>query len=105
MGKKEILFLEDFPLFSPGPKEPASAPVQEGVDNYANLFKELLAPILKDSSIFLDSNLYKKMSNSLEKTLIETVLSLNHNNQVQSAKVLGISRNTLRSRMKEYGLK
>jgi len=105
MGKKEILFLEDFPLSSARPKESASAPVKEGADNYANLFKELLAPILKDSSIFLDSNLYKKMRGNLEKTLIETVLSLNHNNQVQSAKVLGISRNTLRTRMKEYSLK
>jgi two-component system nitrogen regulation response regulator GlnG len=104
MGKKEILFFEDFPLSSAGPKESESAPAQEGADNHANLFKELLAPILKDSSIFLDSNLYKKMSGSLEKTLIETVLSLNHKNQAQSAKVLGISRNTLRARMKEYGI-
>ncbi len=105
MGKKEILFLEDFPVFPVRTKKPASEPVQEGADNYADLFKGLLAPILKDSSIFLDNNPYKKMRDSLEKTLIETVLSLNHKNQVQSAKVLGISRNTLRARMKEYDLK
>lgn len=104
MGKKEILFREDFPLFSTGPKESESASVKEEAVDYTALLKELLAPILKDSSIFLDSNLYKKMISSLEKTLIETVLSLNHKNQARSAKVLGISRNTLRTRMKEYGL-
>jgi len=104
MGKKDILFLEDFPVSPGGPKEPGPAPAEIAADSYANLIKELLAPILKDPSFFLDSNLYKKMSNSLEKTLIETVLSLNHKNQAQSAKVLGISRNTLRTRMKEYGI-
>lgn len=104
MGKKEILFLEDFPVFSARPKESESIPQQKGADNYGSLFKELLVPILKDPAVFLDHNLYEKMSGSLEKTLIETVLRLNHKNQVQSAKVLGISRNTLRARMKEYGL-
>jgi DNA-binding NtrC family response regulator len=104
MGKKELLLKEDFSLSSAGKTELAAAPVKEKADNYAVLFKELLAPVLNDSSIFLDRNLYEKMIGSLEKTLIETVLSLNHKNQAQSAKVLGISRNTLRTRMKEYGI-
>ena len=104
MGKKEILFLEDFPVSPAGPKAPAPAPAQEAVDSYDSLVKELLALILKDHSIFLDSGRYKKMNNSLEKALIEAVLSSNNKNQAQSAKVLGISRNTLRTRMKEYGL-
>ncbi|MCX5667923.1 MAG: sigma-54 dependent transcriptional regulator, partial [Candidatus Omnitrophica bacterium] len=104
MGKKDILFLEDFPVSPAGPKEPGPAPAQGAADSYANLLKELLAPILKDHSIFLDSALYKKMSGSIEKRLIETVLSSNHKNQAQSAKVLGISRNTLRARMKEHGI-
>jgi len=104
MGKKDILFLEDFPVSPAGPKEPGPAPAQGAADSYADLVKELLAPILKDHSIFLDSALYKKMSASIEKRLIETVLSSNHKNQAQSAKVLGISRNTLRARMKEHGI-
>ncbi|MCX5701400.1 MAG: sigma-54 dependent transcriptional regulator [Candidatus Omnitrophica bacterium] len=108
MAKKEILFLEDFPVLLGKPKESVPAPVpalgEGAADNYADKFKELLAPIIKEPSIFLDSGLYKKMAGSLEKTLLETVLNLNNKNQVQSAKVMGISRNTLRALMKEHGL-
>jgi DNA-binding NtrC family response regulator len=104
MGKKDILFLEDFPVSPAGPKEPGPALAQEASDSYDAMVKELLAPILKDPSFFLDSNLYKKMSRSLEKIFIGTVLNLNNKNQARSAKLLGISRNTLRARMKEFGL-
>jgi len=104
MGKKDILFLEDFPVAPAGPKEPKPALAEAAAGSDADLVKELLAPTLKNHSIFLDSALYKKMSASLEKRLIETVLSLNNKNQAQSAKVLGISRNTLRARMKEHGI-
>ena len=104
MGKKDILFLEDFPVAPAGPREPKPVSAEVAAGSDADLVKELLAPALKYRSIFLDSALYKKMSASLEKRLMETVLSLNNKNQAQSAKVLGISRNTLRARMKKHGI-
>jgi DNA-binding protein Fis len=41
---------------------------------------------------------------ALEKAVIEKVLKNTESNQLRSAKILGISRNTLRDRMAKYQL-
>ena len=42
---------------------------------------------------------------SVEKPLIETVLDRVDGNQTQAAQLLGLNRNTLRKKMKAYGIK
>jgi len=104
MSKKNVLLIENFPLFS---GKPAAVPSQgthpTGQDCEA-LLKNVLAPVLKDSSVTKDAAFFKNMADGFDKLLIEAALEKNQGNQLRSAELLGISRNTLRLRMKQYGL-
>lgn len=50
------------------------------------------------------TGLYKLVLTEVEKPLLETALKHSDNNQTKAAKILGISRSTLRTKLKEYGL-
>jgi Fis family transcriptional regulator, factor for inversion stimulation protein len=50
------------------------------------------------------ANLYGMVLAEVEKPLLEMVLQLTNNNQSKAAKVLGISRGTLRKKMAIYDL-
>jgi DNA-binding protein Fis len=47
-------------------------------------------------------NLYSKVIGSIEKKLITHVLKMCNGNQSKAARILGITRNTLRTKMKTY---
>lgn len=51
-----------------------------------------------------NSNLYPAVIAEVEKALISIVLQEVDRNQLRASKILGINRNTLRSKIKEYGL-
>lgn len=51
------------------------------------------------------SGLHESVMNEVEKALIEIVLEETGGNQLRSASVLGITRTTLRTKIKNYGLK
>ncbi len=102
MSKKDVLLLDNFSLFN----ERGLAPNQEtqGLSyNYDEAFQNILEPILQDS-LTKGSSLYKSILGKMEKTLIEKVLTKVGGSQTKAAKTLGISRNTLRAKMKEHGL-
>ncbi|MFH1678463.1 MAG: sigma-54 dependent transcriptional regulator [Candidatus Omnitrophota bacterium] len=103
MSKKNVLFLDDFSLFS-GRAAEIKSKLPQPASNYEQMFKDILSPILKDSISFAENKLYKHLMQGLEKTLINMVLKQMSSSQAKAARVLGISRNTLRARMKEYGL-
>lgn len=50
------------------------------------------------------SGLYKIVLDEVETTLIKKILILTSNNKKQTAKILGISRNTLASKIKKLNL-
>lgn len=50
-------------------------------------------------------HVYDMVINSVEKPLLESVLHRVRGNQTHAAEMLGINRNTLRKKMKEYGIK
>ncbi len=52
-----------------------------------------------------EGEVYRFLVASLEKPLLQRVLDLTGGNQLQASRVLGINRNTLRSKLREYGLK
>lgn len=49
-------------------------------------------------------NVYELVLSEVEKPLLDAVLAHTRGNQVKSAKILGISRGTLRKKMKKYGM-
>lgn len=49
-------------------------------------------------------DLYDFVISEVEKPLIETVMKHAGHNQTKAAKILGISRSTLRNKMNQYGL-
>lgn len=51
------------------------------------------------------SVLYKKIVEAVERPLIEKALERTFGNQLKAAKILGISRNTLKSKIIKFGLR
>ena len=50
------------------------------------------------------SNLYQLVLNEVEKPLLETALKHSDFNQSKAAKILGMSRSTLRKKLEQYGI-
>jgi|GEM_PF-1629241 len=63
---------------------------------------ERLKRYIKDMTRLERSNLYETVMNEIEKALIKLVLEATEGNQVKAAKTLGISRNTLRNKIRQY---
>ncbi|MEI7542531.1 MAG: sigma 54-interacting transcriptional regulator [bacterium] len=52
----------------------------------------------------IDGSIYKEVIGALEKRLIEDLLVETGNNKVKTSQKLGINRNTLKAKMRDYGL-
>ena len=52
----------------------------------------------------LADSLHVAVRKLVERPMLQKVLTVTNNNQVQTAKMIGISRGTLRKKMKEHGL-
>lgn len=50
-------------------------------------------------------DLYRYLVESLEKPLLEKVLNHTRDNQLEAARILGINRNTLRTKIKKLGIR
>jgi len=70
-----------------------------------DFLEEKLKHYLKDMTNISNCNLYNTVLSEVEKALISLVLKETNGNQLKTAKVLGINRNTLRSKIKEYKIK
>ncbi len=67
--------------------------------------EEKLKRYLKDMTRVTNFNLYDTVLSEVEKALITIVLKETNGNQLKTARVLGINRNTLRTKIKEYKIK
>jgi len=70
-----------------------------------DFLEEKLKHYLKDMTHISNCNLYATVLSEAEKALISIVFKETNGNQLKTAKVLGINRNTLRSKIKEYKIK
>ena len=75
------------------PKEPLRECVRDSLDQYLSQ--------LKGHRV---TDLYELVLNEVEVPLLETVLRYTHGNQSRAAKVLGMSRGTLRKKLKHYDI-
>ncbi len=67
--------------------------------------EEKLNIYLKQTSGLKSGNLYETIVSEVEKALINIVLRENNGNQLKSSNILGINRNTLRSKIKNYKIR
>ncbi len=68
------------------------------------MFSELIKPIFKHLAKKYNKNIYQEITSAVEKSLYSTALEYCKKNQVKASALLGVSRNTLRSRVKKYNL-
>lgn len=63
--------------------------------------------INKISDLFFKENegrVWRFVTDSIEKPLLEKLMAYTGGNQLQAARILGINRNTLRSKLRKHGL-
>ena len=72
----------------------------EEVKDIEKAFSELDYLFLRSK----EGRIYQLMIEAVEKSLIVNTLKLTFGNQIKAAKLLGINRNTLRSKIKKLGV-
>jgi Fis family transcriptional regulator len=72
--------------------------------DYHRLFDQMLSPIFDNIIRDCRGHVYDRLLSGLEKTMLYEVLKYVNHNQVRASQLLGISRNTLRERMKRYDI-
>jgi len=89
MCQKDFLSIEDCEW---PPQKPA---MDEKTGDVENLLTDAVTLLLEKGGV----NIYKNGVSAFERLLVEKALEMTDNNQVLTAKLLGISRNTLRSKI------
>jgi len=72
--------------------------------NYHHIFEQALSPIFDQIIRDCRGHIYDRLLSGLEKTMIYEVLKYVNHNQVKASQLLGVSRNTLRERMKRFDI-
>lgn len=71
----------------------------------ASCIRKAIGDYLNDLDGEKPVNIYNMVIHSVEKPLIEIAIQHTEGNQTQAAELLGINRNTLRQKMKQYQIK
>ncbi|HWU37015.1 MAG TPA: sigma-54 dependent transcriptional regulator [Candidatus Acidoferrum sp.] len=73
-------------------------------EEFESTLVKVLDPLFADIQQFRGSGLHPNVLEKVEKYLVQKALAETKGNQVHAAKLLGISRNTLRNRIEKYNL-
>lgn len=103
MSKGSLLMPEHFPIYSEN-KEKLEIDFEKIKKDYHKLFSQVLEPIFPKILANSDGLIYDHLEESLERAVFDLSLKHCQGNQVKTAELLGVSRNTLRDRMKKFGL-
>jgi len=103
MSKGGLLLPEHFPIYSES-KERLEIDFEKIKRDYHKLFSEVLEPFFLKILANSDGHIYDHLEEALERTIFDLSLKHCQGNQVRTAELLGVSRNTLRDRMKKFGL-
>ena len=80
------------------PKKTPPIPLREHV-------QATICQYLADMDTTEPEHVYRKLLSEIEPPLIEEVLRYSGGNQSRTARILGITRNTLRSKLRRYSIK
>ncbi len=100
--KGDLLIPDDFESFLEARAGFKEIDLDAAGDDYYQVFTCMLEPIFDGLCHKNKGSIYDNVNMGLEKALIQMSMSKANNNQVLAAKLLGISRNTLRDRLEKY---
>jgi two-component system, NtrC family, nitrogen regulation response regulator GlnG len=104
MCKGDIIMPEDIEAVIETKKSHKEIVPQELGDDIHAVFSHFLEPVFDKICNRYKGAIYDHFTMGMEKALIGMALLKNDNNKVLTAKLLGISRNTLRDRVERYNL-
>jgi DNA-binding NtrC family response regulator len=100
--KGDILMPDDFSSLLPKPLNQVK--LGDSQDDYYAIFWGMLEPVFEGICTKSRGAVYESVNMGLEKALVHMAMEKTGSNQVMAAKLLGISRNTLRDRLDRYKL-
>lgn len=98
----DILVPGDFESFLKAKAGFKEIDLEAAGDDYYEVFWRMLEPVFEGICQKNKGAIYENVNMGLEKALIHMAMEKSNNNQVFAAKLLGISRNTLRDRLERY---
>jgi len=102
-SKGDVLLPEHFPILT-GEKDKVEFDISLVEDDYCKMFTEMIDNNFPKIVSVSADHIYHHMNSALEKALISAAMKYTSSNQVKTAELLGVSRNTLRDRIAKYGL-
>lgn len=103
LSKEAELLPDDFPMIG-DPRQSVQLDFDQIKDDYQEIFRQAVAPIFDKIAMTSEGKVHGELTDALEHILVECAMSATGQNQVRSAQLLGISRNTLRERLKRFDL-
>jgi two-component system nitrogen regulation response regulator GlnG len=103
LSKEAELLPEDFPMIADA-RQTLPLDFDQIHSDYAGLFQRAIEPVFDRIAATSEGHIHSELTAALEQTLVETALKATGNNQVRAAQLLGISRNTLRDRVRRFEL-
>ncbi|MEW5801303.1 MAG: sigma-54 dependent transcriptional regulator [bacterium] len=102
--KGDVILPEHLPIGEMMEKKKHPSVCIDQIDDYAEIFEDMLSPSIDRLIDQEADDIATRLTDGLEKAMIKRTLQKVNNNQVKASKVLGISRNTLRSKIEKFSL-
>ncbi len=92
------------PLTIPQQREELFKEIDANLQTLHGNMLSTLDNILESTYINRSRDLYERVMNEAEKTLLSRVLEFTRGNQTDASKLMGISRSTLRKKLEKYNI-
>jgi transcriptional regulator with GAF, ATPase, and Fis domain len=102
MRSAQVLLPEHFPELSGSTTQPATTAVTSFESRLSTLIQERVDELIESGAV--TGSLQAEIRVAVEKPLFELVLKRTSWNRSKAAEILGINRNTLHSKIEEYGI-